>query len=234
VTNLWQYNKLNQLTNTHNGSYSYDLEGRLTKRVVNGVTNYFEWSGGELSVIRDGAGNVVATYYYDLFGRRLRKVVGGVTNWYLYSDEGLIAEMNATGAVLRTYGSAPGSLWNNNPLYLKEGSNYYWYACDHLGAPQKLMAENGTVVWSAEFDAFGWATVASNSVVTNNLRFSSQYFDAESGLHYNTYRYYEPEGGTFISRDPLGEPKVLHQGNASRQLRNRCVGVDPRQSQGQT
>ncbi|SCZ71164.1 RHS repeat-associated core domain-containing protein [Photorhabdus luminescens] len=37
-----------------------------------------------------------------------------------------------------------------------------------------------------------------------NLRYAGQYFDKETGLHFNTYRYYAPEIGRFITPDPLG------------------------------
>ncbi|WP_337579370.1 RHS repeat-associated core domain-containing protein, partial [Pseudomonas savastanoi] len=40
--------------------------------------------------------------------------------------------------------------------------------------------------------------------VEQNLRFQGQYFDVETGLHYNTFRYYDPEIGRFITQDPIG------------------------------
>ncbi len=40
--------------------------------------------------------------------------------------------------------------------------------------------------------------------VVNNHRFQGQYYDEESELHYNTFRYYDPELGRFISQDPIG------------------------------
>ncbi|MFK0313326.1 RHS repeat-associated core domain-containing protein [Pseudomonas sp. NPDC090233] len=40
--------------------------------------------------------------------------------------------------------------------------------------------------------------------IRNPLRFQGQYFDIETGLHYNRYRYYDPQIGRFISRDPIG------------------------------
>ncbi|MFJ2331791.1 RHS repeat-associated core domain-containing protein, partial [Pseudomonas helleri] len=40
--------------------------------------------------------------------------------------------------------------------------------------------------------------------IRNPLRFQGQYFDTETGLHYNRYRYYDPQVGRFISKDPIG------------------------------
>ncbi len=37
-----------------------------------------------------------------------------------------------------------------------------------------------------------------------NPRFPGQYFDKETNLHYNYFRYYEPETGRYISPDPIG------------------------------
>ena len=46
--------------------------------------------------------------------------------------------------------------------------------------------------------------VNSQSTVANNLRFQGQYFDAETGLHYNYHRYYDPRTGRYITPDPIG------------------------------
>ncbi|WP_337049669.1 RHS repeat-associated core domain-containing protein [Serratia fonticola] len=48
-------------------------------------------------------------------------------------------------------------------------------------------------------------------ICTQPLRFQGQYFDAESGLHYNRYRYYSPETARFITPDPIGLAGGLNQ-----------------------
>jgi RHS repeat-associated protein len=73
---------------------------------------------------------------------------------------------------------------------------------DHLGTPQKMTDASGTVVWAADYKPFGEATITV-STITNNLRFPGQYFDAETGLHYNYYRDYNPAIGRYIESDPL-------------------------------
>ncbi|GAB0150614.1 hypothetical protein MnBA_00140 [Marinobacterium sp. BA1] len=60
------------------------------------------------------------------------------------------------------------------------------------------------MVWRADYDAFGKASVASGSILTFNLRFPGQYFDSETGLHYNYYRDYDPSTGRYIQSDPIG------------------------------
>jgi RHS repeat-associated protein len=42
------------------------------------------------------------------------------------------------------------------------------------------------------------------SEVQNALRLQGQFFDEETGLHYNRYRYFDPQTGSFISQDPIG------------------------------
>jgi len=74
---------------------------------------------------------------------------------------------------------------------------------DHLGTPHKMTDANQAVVWSAYYKPFGAATVTV-STVTNNLRFPGQYFDQETGLHYNYARDYNPVLDRYIEADPIG------------------------------
>ena len=66
------------------------------------------------------------------------------------------------------------------------------------------------MVWRAAYEAFGKATPDENpdgdgTSVTFNIRFPGQYYDAETGLHYNRFRYYDPGIGRYISADPIGQ-----------------------------
>ena len=38
----------------------------------------------------------------------------------------------------------------------------------------------------------------------NNFRFAGQYYDSETGLHYNYHRYYDPNTGRYLTPDPIG------------------------------
>jgi RHS repeat-associated protein len=80
---------------------------------------------------------------------------------------------------------------------------------DHLGTPQTVTDEAGQVVWSASYLPFGEATVdedpdGDDVAYELNLRFPGQYHDAESGLHYNYYRDYDPGTGRYLESDPMG------------------------------
>ncbi len=92
---------------------------------------------------------------------------------------------------------------NGQPLAKIEGTNVYYYHNDALGTPQKMTDSTGTVVWAADYKPFGEATVTV-STITNNLRFPGQYFDAETGNHYNYFRDYNPVIGRYIEADPIG------------------------------
>uniref|UniRef100_UPI00146AE6BD RHS repeat-associated core domain-containing protein n=1 Tax=Uliginosibacterium gangwonense TaxID=392736 RepID=UPI00146AE6BD len=48
------------------------------------------------------------------------------------------------------------------------------------------------------------STARRKAGLTTNIRFQGQYFDHETGLHYNRYRYYDPHTGRFVSKDPIG------------------------------
>jgi len=79
----------------------------------------------------------------------------------------------------------------------------YYYHNDHLGTPQVMTDETAVVVWQANYSPFGKADLLVESV-TSNIRFPGQYFDAETNLHYNYFRDYDPEIGRYIQSDPIG------------------------------
>ncbi|WP_147296204.1 RHS repeat domain-containing protein [Chromobacterium violaceum] len=85
----------------------------------------------------------------------------------------------------------------------------YYYHTDHLGTPQALTDEQGLLALEMDYQAWGQAReviadAAGKAGIRNPFRFQGQYHDDESGLHYNRHRYYDPEIGRFISRDPIG------------------------------
>ena len=67
------------------------------------------------------------------------------------------------------------------------------------------MDQNGDVVWEARYTPFGEAQVDPASTAANNFRFWGQYYDQETGLHYNYFRYYNPQIGRYLEADPIGQ-----------------------------
>jgi RHS repeat-associated protein len=62
------------------------------------------------------------------------------------------------------------------------------------------------VAASYEYDPFGQTVKAvGESASQNPIRFSSKYAEQETGLLYYGYRFYSPQTGRWISKDPSGE-----------------------------
>jgi RHS repeat-associated protein len=85
----------------------------------------------------------------------------------------------------------------------------YYYHNDHLGTPQAMSDEAGRKVWQADYEPYGKTSVnpdpdGDGKLVVNNLRFPGQYFDVETGLHYNYHRDYDPGTGRYLQPDPIG------------------------------
>ena len=200
----WSYNANNELLGYDEIAYSYDANGSLIQKTDGAqVTDYVYNLENRLArVEKDGV--LSAAYYYDPFGRRLWKEVDGIQTCFHYTDEGLIGEYDATGTEIKIYVWRPHSTWSTDPLFMKEDGQYYFYHNDHLGTPQKMTAVNGAVVWSARYESFGKAEIDAGAVIENNLRFPGQYFDTETGLNYNYYRYYDPMTGRYLTPDPIG------------------------------
>ncbi len=124
---------------------------------------------------------------------------------FIYGQGGeLLAETDATGAVLREY-----IYLNGAPLAVLDSSGVHYLHTDHLGTPRAVTDQTGRLVWTWIADPFG--TTAANddpdgdgATFTLNLRFPGQYFDTETGLHYNYFRYYDPATGRYVTSDPIG------------------------------
>ncbi|MBB3178448.1 RHS repeat-associated core domain-containing protein [Variovorax sp. Sphag1AA] len=193
-------------------------------------TTRYGWDAlNRLAEARDGANALIARYAYDPFDRRIRKQMGdsaplnaagpggsdirnSVTH-YLQSEWGTLAETDAAGQVQIAYGWSPQRESSVAPVFARlhdvgDSWRTVYYHNDHLGTPQRITDHSGAVVWSATYDAFGKATTQTTSepatAVVSNLRLPGQYWDAETGLHYNDRRYYDPDTGRYTARDPLG------------------------------
>ena len=79
-----------------------------------------------------------------------------------------------------------------------------YFHTDQIGTPLEMTDREGQIVWQATYKAWGAVEKLAVNDVEQNLRFQGQYFDDETGLHYNTFRYYDPEVGRFVTQDPIG------------------------------
>ncbi|WLG30261.1 RHS repeat-associated core domain-containing protein [Pseudomonas lurida] len=207
--------------------YDYDAYGNLIReRRGKGhqlVTEYHYDCQHRLIGIKTPNGQT-ASYRYDPFGRRISKTIDGITTEFFWQGDTLIAEHHANRH--RSYLYEPNTF---RPLALLEGfgpkeTKAHHYQLDHLGTPQELTAPDGEIVWSAHYRAYGEISRLDIGKIDNPLRFQGQYFDQESGLHYNRHRYYNPDIGRYLTPDPV---KLAGGINAYQYVPNPTGWVDP-------
>ncbi|MFF7146393.1 DUF6531 domain-containing protein [Streptomyces nodosus] len=81
---------------------------------------------------------------------------------------------------------------------------FFAIVTDQIGSPTELMDETGTVAWRTRATLWGATTWNKDAVAYTPLRFPGQYYDPETGLHYNYFRHYDPESARYLTPDPLG------------------------------
>ncbi|MFI6459136.1 putative T7SS-secreted protein [Streptomyces sp. NPDC050538] len=83
-------------------------------------------------------------------------------------------------------------------------SRFFAIVTDLVGTPTELIDEQGDIAWRTRSTLWGTTAWAANSTAYTPLRFPGQYFDPETGLHYNYFRHYDPETARYLTSDPLG------------------------------
>ena len=82
----------------------------------------------------------------------------------------------------------------------------YYFHCDQIGIPREMTDKDGNLLWFGNYT--GWGRLKEETKVTDSayqpFRLQNQYADRETGLHYNFFRYYEPDAGRFVNQDPIG------------------------------
>lgn len=190
----------NVLSDVEGNGVTHDAVGNRTSD--RGGNRTFEYNqAGRLFKVYEG-GSLVATYTYNALGQRTRKVTASGTSMYHYDQNGqIISETHSDGRPIRDY------VWRDNEPVAQidvEGATetVTYLHTDHLSTPRLATDADGVVVWHWQGEAFG-STPATGSVMVN-LRFPGQYYDGETGLHYNWNRYYDPSVGRYITSDPIG------------------------------
>lgn len=186
----------NRLSQYYGQTITLDAAGNT---VNDGTYTYAYNNAGQLQSVSQGA--ALGSYVYNHQRQRTQKTTAAGTTVSHYDLAGnLIAETLANGTPLRAY------VWaDNNPIaQVSSGSpeTLAYLHADHEGTPRLATDAGRAVVWRFEGRAFG-DTAPTGSVMVN-LRYAGQYFDAETGLHYNWNRYYDPKVGRYISSDPIG------------------------------
>lgn len=201
------YDAFNQLAATNQNTYTYNAAGGLTSRIhrETGEQMRLSYNGFqrlvsvEIAPAADAVASTVAHYAYDAFGRRVSKSVNRVATGFQWNGTDLIAEYSASvAAKIYRYDGAYAPI-----EYVSEGSTYS-VLDDYLGSVTALVDDARALVWQEGSDPYGDAGAQGGSIAGFNMGFPGQYHDAESGLEYNLYRYYDASTGRYTSDDPIG------------------------------
>ena len=91
--------------------------------------------------------------------------------------------------------------------------------------PEELTDEAGEIVWECSYQLWGKPIQEiAHTEIQQNLRYQGQYLDRETGLHYNTFRYYDPDTGRFTQPGPIGLVGGL---NLYQYAPNSLIWIDP-------
>ncbi|MDP9930427.1 RHS repeat-associated core domain-containing protein [Variovorax paradoxus] len=214
------FNRMTAATD-HDGittTFSYDPLGRRIAKHSGHASTSFGWDGDVLAFEstqssaaqneRQGQGwSVHYIHERDSFAPLVQ--IRQPRAMALSETTDVKALMEANGGV---YDIEQDPLWNGEQRSVPSAfdrKEMAFYQCDHLGTPQELTDHEGSIAWSASYTAWGEAKQAISEAgrkagFRNPIRFQGQYFDEETGLHYNRYRYYDPVSGRFVSSDPIG------------------------------
>ncbi|MHC1724910.1 MAG: RHS repeat-associated core domain-containing protein [Syntrophobacteraceae bacterium] len=190
-------NRLQAITGTRSAAYTYSVRGYPT--VIGNRTLGYN-ADQRMIWVKENEEDL-GRYVYNGLRERTKKTAGGEVTLYLYDFDGnLIVEADAQGATKKEY-----LYHGKSPLAMAFPSgNVYFMHNNQFGAPELITNSTNTVVWEAIYKPFGETSVNTRSTVTNHLRFQGRYFDAETGWHYNHYRYYDPKAGRYLTPDPIG------------------------------
>ncbi|MEU3594401.1 RHS repeat-associated core domain-containing protein [Streptomyces filamentosus] len=205
--------------------FGYDAQGRIVRRTTTtlsgkSLTWHFTWDAEDRLTRVQTPGNSTWDYRYDALGRRVAKHhtdhAGRLLQTVAYTWDGSqLAEEDTHATTL---------IWDYTglkPLAQREvkkdssqqeiDRRFFAIVTDLSGTPSELVAGDGTLAWRSRRTAWGATQWNRTSTAFTALRHPGQYFDAETGLHYNVNRYYDPDLGRYLTPDPLGlAPAVNH------------------------
>ncbi|WP_437285704.1 RHS repeat-associated core domain-containing protein [Sorangium sp. So ce406] len=211
-----------RLVTTNGATLTYDARGRLVRKVEGAAVTTYAWSVlGLLSGVTLPDGTRLE-FVYDGFARRLEKRVARrgaalVRHRYRWDGEDLLEETvereaSTPGAATPftlverwRYAYAPGSPAPiAQAIDTEAGPGAWKYLVHRDGAPVPLalVGADGTVDQVFETGAYG-RVIAGDAAATLS-RFLGHWYEPETGLHYNRWRYFDPASATYLSPEPLG------------------------------
>ncbi|MGO4322973.1 RHS repeat-associated core domain-containing protein [Pseudomonas sp. KB_12] len=203
----------NKLLTYQDKRYRYDAFGRMIEKrsAKRGVQHFAYDAESRLIEVRSDNGSVVKMAY-DPLGRRITKAEHDNNGYPLgetrFTWDGLrlLQEHRHQQTSLYLYeddGYAPlARVDGSGPL-----QKIRYYHNDLNGLPEQLTEADGHNVWQATYRVWGNTLEEVREpyyIEEQNLRFQGQYLDRETGLHFNTFRFYDPDVGRFTTPDPIG------------------------------
>lgn len=209
----------------YNGvDYYYDAFGNIVCRDAESIVqNFYYNSFHQLTraEILERTGNnqwqkEIWVYEYDALHRRIQKarinLDGNKENIteFIWDGTRLLQEIYANGRYTYIYADqnsyeplAQIHNWTNSEKATYQSINYFH--CDQSGAPREMTDQEGNLLWYGEYNGLGQVSgVVCVEGTHQPFRRQNQYYDNETGLHYNLTRYYDPNFGRFITQDPIG------------------------------
>ncbi|WP_318280696.1 DUF6531 domain-containing protein [Streptomyces globisporus] len=204
--------------------YEHDAQGRVILRQKTRLSRkpetwHYGWDAEDRLVLVTTPDGTRWRYLYDALGRRSAKqrlaedgatVVEEVT--FTWDGDTLCEQTTSTtgspDSVALTWdhdGVKPVTQVERRLVDQAEvDSRFFAIITDLVGTPRELVDEQGEVAWRTRSALWGATSWNRDADAYTPLRFPGQYFDPESGLHYNRHRHYDPESGRYLSPDPLG------------------------------
>ncbi|MGC0331338.1 RHS repeat-associated protein [Streptomyces sp. SAI-170] len=236
-----------RLTRAGSVRYEHDALGRIVLRQKTRLSRKrdtwsYSWDAEDRLIAVTTPDGTHWRYFYDPLGRRIAKQRlapdgGSVTEQVDFVWDGTtLCEQTTTTAELPDPVTLTWDHHDLRPIAQTEritrgiasqeeiDSRFFAVVTDLVGTPSELLDEQGDIAWQSRATLWGTTTWAATSTAYTPLRFPGQYFDPETGLHYNYFRTYDPESGRYLSPDPLG---LAPADNPSAYVHNPQTWTDP-------
>lgn len=234
VDRTYTYDTANRVLADEDYAYTYDDEGNLIRRVLNGstLTDTLTWDAdGRLRTVEQtidpGGGPVtvmLAQYTYDPLGRRVLRDVNGVLRQYVWDGTRLLYTQDGAGRIERAYTHGVNQ---DEPLSVHDpiANLSQYYLRDAQGSVVGLADASGALLAQYHYEDFGSLVSAPSPWARQAFGYTGREFDPETGLQRHLVRVYDPRLGRFLSEDPLG---FVADFNFYRYVRNNPFrGTDP-------
>lgn len=199
----YTYDPDNRLLSAGSATFNYNNNGNLIKKTIgSSVTNY-TWDYDNMLTQLSSGGNTY-TYKYDALGNRIAKIVNSVETRFVVNPSGalsqVLAESDSGGNITAYYVYGLGLITKVTPA-----GNAYHYHYDGIGSTIAITDSLGNVVNKYAYDAFG-KVLSQTETISNPFKYVGRFgvMDDGNGLLYMRARYYDPEVGRFVSKDPIG------------------------------